>query len=56
MRSYFFETVEFIRKLALTGLLMTIKRGTVGQAFLGIAIAFFFGALTSQFYFACFVQ
>ena len=44
---YFFEIVEFSRKLVLTGLLMLLQTGSVMQIFAGIASAFCFGAVNA---------
>ena len=44
---FFFEIVDFVRKFALTGLLMFADRGSASQIVLGIMLAFGFGLLTS---------
>jgi serine/threonine protein kinase len=47
---YYFEVVEFLRKLLLTGVLMVLdpeRVGSVGQILVGIAITFFFATVTA---------
>ena len=39
---YFFEIVEFARKLGLTGLLLVARRGTTTQVLLGLFVSFMF--------------
>eukprot|EP01043_Picozoa_sp_COSAG02_P009543 COSAG02_NODE_326_length_24603_cov_123.455681_2_plen_787_part_00 len=46
-RYYFFEIVEFMRKLGLTGLVMIIEPGSVMQICVAITIAFAFAAVNA---------
>ena len=44
---FYFEVVDFTRKLLLTGILMIVDRGTIGQILLGIIITFAFATATA---------
>ena len=46
-RWFFFEIIEFVRKFALTGLLIFAERGSASQIVFGITLAFGFGLLNA---------
>eukprot|EP01052_Picozoa_sp_SAG31_P071146 SAG31_NODE_30054_length_386_cov_0.641115_1_plen_128_part_11 len=47
-RYFYFEIVEFVRKFALTGLLMGVaNRGSASQIVLGLLISFGFGVINA---------